>query len=167
MWLRNARIGIALAAVLTLAACTGLTPLYQDGAATGAFRNAISFADPTTRAEQVVIRELKTALGANGIGAPVFAISIESNVELVSVIATTNPAKPKTLTLTAQYSLTDPAAPEKPILSETRTASASFTTGPQGLANERAQADATERAARRLADIIRARLLLYLSGAAR
>jgi LPS-assembly lipoprotein len=167
MWLHNARIGLALAATLTIAACSGLTPLYQDGSATGAYRNLISFADPETRAEQVLIRELKTALGANGAGAPLFSVSINSKTELVSVIATANPAKSKTLTLTAKYTLADPATPDKPILSETRTASATYTTGPQALANTRAESDATERAARRLADIIRARLLLYLTGVAR
>ena len=73
-----------------------------------------------------------------------------------------DPATPISLELTAHYTLTTMLDLERLLIDESRSATATFTRGPQQIANEAAQQDALERAAGQLAEMIRARLLIFL-----
>ncbi len=151
---------LALVGLLALAGC-GLTPVYQQGP-NPALVDRIGYAEPTSRAEQVIYQALKFSLG-EGSGAPLLlTVSVESTVSAASRVDSDDPATPYRLEMTARYTLVENADPETVLLREQRAADATFTRGPQATANEAAEADAQERAARRLADIIRARLLIYL-----
>lgn len=154
------RVIAALVALLALAGCS-LTPVYQGGP-DPSLVDRIGYAEPTSRAEQVIYQALKFSLG-EGVGAALeFKVSVTSTVAAASRVDSDDPATPYRLEMTARYTLVDSADPETVLLDEQRAADATFTRGPQATANEAAEADAEERAARRLADIIRARLLIYL-----
>lgn len=154
------RLIFALAGLLAVAGC-GLTPVYQTGS-DSSLADRIGYAEPTSRAEQIVYQALKFSLGEGG-GAPlVLTLSIETAVSAASGVESDDPATPYRLEMTARYTLVESADPETVLLSERRAADATFTRGPQAAANAAAETDAEERAARRLADIIRARLLIYL-----
>jgi len=155
-----------LVALALLAGCS-LTPVYQaPSGADPAVVDRIGYADPDTHAEQLIVQALKFALG-EGKGAPlVLELAVTSDVSRATEVASVDPATPYTLEMTARYTLIDQATPDAPVLSETRSATATFTRGPQESANRAAEADAEERAARRLADIIRARLLIWLQSGA-
>lgn len=157
------RAALALIALVALGGCS-LTPVYQSASGLDpAVVDRIAYADPETRAEQIVYQALKFALGEGEGATLVLTLSTSTDTSRVSRIASDDPAEPYQLELTGRYTLVDAADPETPVLSETRSATATFTRGPQASANAAAQTDAEERAARRLADIIRARLLIYLS----
>jgi LPS-assembly lipoprotein len=154
------RFVLAFVALVTVAGC-GLTPVYQSGA-DPTLVDRIGYAEPTSRAEQVIYQALKFSLGEGPSAPLLLTASVETDISAVSRVQSDDPATPYRLEMTARYTLVDGADPETVLLSERRAADATFTRGPQASANAAAEADAEERAARRLADIIRARLLIYL-----
>ncbi|MEX0861081.1 MAG: LPS assembly lipoprotein LptE [Cucumibacter sp.] len=162
MWSSSFRSLLAFGLLALLGGCS-LTPVYQSGGADPSVMNRIAFAEPPSRAEQIIYQALKFALGTGEGATLVFTVATDSEISEVSQVASADPATPYALEMTAHYTLVDNADPETPLLDETRNAAATFTRGPQQLANAAAETDAEERAATRLADIIRARLIVYLS----
>jgi hypothetical protein len=154
-WSRRSLVFLAAAALL--GGCT-LTPVFRGNSDTPQAR--IAYAEPTTRSEQVIYQALRSALGEGG--DLILTVDTDATTRDVSAVASADPATPVTLDLTAHYTLTTRLDLERLLIDETRNASATFTRGPQQIANDAAQQDALERAARQLAEMIRARLLIYL-----
>jgi hypothetical protein len=73
----------------------------------------------------------------------------------------TSPATQQQMVVTARVTVTD--ADGGTLLSATRSASADYSNGAQGLANRQAADDAAERAARLLADTLRLEIIAALA----
>jgi LPS-assembly lipoprotein len=155
--------GIAVAAVVvagglaSLPGCT-LAPVYGDHAA--ATRMHLSYADPRTRLEQLVYRDLSFRLGQSS--APdadrvTVSISKETGSEFLS--QTPDPRTINLARLTGTLTLTGPAPENKVVYRATRTASATYTTTDQALSDQAALENAYEQAAHQLAESFRLALL--------
>jgi LPS-assembly lipoprotein len=159
-----------IAAVLTLAvapalsACSAFTPVYAPGPS-ATQQVALIYAKPSNRFEQVVYQDLALKLGkANG-SAPTLSVNVTAfSRDLTSNIdpLTTNlPAIQKQEQVSAAIRLTDITG--KVIFSGMRSATADYTANSQGLASDRAEADAAIRASHAVADTIRLTLLGVLA----
>ena len=147
--LRLPRLVLVILAPLVLAACS-FSPVYGDRSA-GSPIYDLTFASPGSRLEQIVINELVARFGR----------SSNPSALIVSVKVSSSSLKPGTSVsaLEGVVTLTDPNAPGQPIFTATRTASASYATSGQSLANQQAANEAAERAALQLAQNIRLTLL--------
>lgn len=154
-WSRRSLVFLAAAALL--GGCT-LTPVFRSGS--DAPQGRIGYAEPTTRSEQVIYQALRASLGEGT--HYILTVDTSATTSDVSAVASADPATPISLELTARYTLTTMLDLERLLIDESRSATATFTRGPQQIANEAAQQDALERAAGQLAEMIRARLLIFL-----
>jgi hypothetical protein len=154
---------LALALVPALAAvsaCT-LTPVYGDKAVASE-ELALRFGTPNTRIEQVIYQTLSLRLGgATRPDAPLVTITASGYGTSTAMSVTPDPAKPNRATVTANVLVTKDG---KVLQSFSRTASASYTTNGQVLADNSAITDASERAAKEVAETVRLSLIALLMG---
>jgi hypothetical protein len=154
----------SLALAPALSACSGFTPVYAPGPSAQQ-RVALIYAAPTNRFEQIVYQDLALKLGKASGPAPTLSVNVSafsraltSNVD---PLTTTLPAIQKQEEVSAAIRLTDING--KVLFSGMRSATADFTINSQGLASDRAEADAAVRAAHAVADTIRLTLLGVLA----
>lgn len=139
------RLVLVLLAPLVLAACS-FAPLYGDRAASGTAFN-LAFESPGSRLEQIVINELVARFGRSS--------DPDALVVSVKVSSSSVTPGPTIAALDGLITITDPRAPEQPVFTATRSASASYAKSGQSLANQQAANEAAERAALQLAQTIR------------
>jgi LPS-assembly lipoprotein len=159
--LRKGLLALALLpAFAAISACT-LTPVYGDRAQTDE-KLALNFGTPTTRVEQVIYQALSFRLGgATSPDAPLVTIVASSYGTSTALSVTQDPAKPSRATVTANVTVRKGG---KVLQSFSRTATASYTTDGQVLADNSAVTDASERAAKEVAETIRLSLIALLMG---
>jgi hypothetical protein len=152
---------LAVALLVTLAACTGIRPVYSD-AALGAKRVNVSYAAPNNRLEQIIYQDLALRLGkSGGDGAPTVTISAWSGNDTLTNNTIPSPTTPRTVTVSA--SLTVTASDGTVLFSGVRSQTADLTHGWQTLANQQANATAERQAALLLSDTLRLQVLSVLS----
>ena len=160
-WSRGIRVLAVLAvtaALPLLSACSGFRPVYGEGFSAAA-RHSFDYAEPGSRLDQVIYTELRLRLApetANPDAIDV-AVSASASTRAITKTGVAKPAATQEMTVSASISVTGPDG--KLIFSGTRSASALYTTTGQVLADTAAQTDASERAARALADTIRLAIL--------
>jgi hypothetical protein len=165
MWLpsplRFAGLAAALMAVMALAACSSVTPVYAPDKASAQL--AVIYAKPGNRLEQIVYEDLALKLGKATSNAPVLSVKVTAvSRELTSTDLHPNlPATQQEEEVIGDIRLTDVSG--KVLFSGMRSATADYTANSQGLATDRAEADAAARGAHALADTIRLTLLGLLA----
>ncbi len=137
---------------LLLSACT-LSPVYSTAEQTNATFN-LQFESANSRLEQIVYSNLSAS----------FPVSAVAEANLVKVVVTSSNINPGTgsVALKGVITVTNMSTGEI-LFFGSRTASATFVSSPQLLANQQAANEASERAARELAQTIRLTLIGVLS----
>lgn len=147
----------ALACVSVLSACS-FTPLYGDNSAVGSNLN-LSYADPNTRIEQVIYQDLKLRLGREKtVDAPLVTVSASTGSRRVGRTSSGSPATTYEATVTASVSVSKQDIETditEQVYSISRSASATYTTNGQRLADQQALEEANERAALSVAKTLR------------
>lgn len=146
-----AALTIVLATIF-LGACT-VTPLHGNGAPAGP---ALRTADPQTRLEQVFYQELTLRLPRGGEASPTLSATIAIASQRLGRSEVLSSRDEFRLTATANYTVTHE---DRIVAAGTRTATATYITTDQIVADNAARIDAEERAARALADAVRLALL--------
>jgi hypothetical protein len=142
-----------------LAGCSGLRPVYGDGGLDQQ-RVLVSYAEPNSRLEQVIYKDLALKLGKGDIGPTVTVAATQSTRELT--VADINQARSRSqVTVVAAVSVR--AVDGTTLYHGTLSQVADYTVGPQVLANQEAAEDAANKAAHLLADTIRLAILGALS----
>ena len=145
-----------LAAPLSLAGCSGFTPVYGTNSLTTQ-QIEIAYAPPANRAEQVIYEDLRLRLGKASGPAPTLSVVATVSGGAVTSQVVTTAQTPQIVKVTAAITLTD--VDGKVLFSGTRSQTADYSTGPQIVANNQAGIDAVNRAAHLLADTIRLTVL--------
>jgi hypothetical protein len=162
MWSSSRRTGAIVASLvllLPLAGCSGLRPVYGDGGLDQQ-RLAISYAEPNSRLEQIIYKDLALKLGRGDGGPTVTVATTQSNRDLT--IAVINQARSRSqVTVVATVTVRD--ADGTTLYTGRLSQAADYTVGPQVLANQEASEDAADKAAHLLADTIRLAILGALS----
>lgn len=154
---RRAVLGLAFAAGLLLAACSSVTPLYRS-ATVGPLTTGYRYFTPTSRLEQILLRELTLKLGPAATEGPRVEVSLaERTADLTSDELTSVPRDANQVTVTARIAVYD--ADGKQVFAGTRSQSADYTTGASVLPNNEARRSAGEKAVRLLADSVRLTVL--------
>ena len=163
--LRNTLLALALASAATLAACSGLTPVYGERGI-GVERHAFRYDKPATRLDQIIYQELVLKLGrSTDPSVPLVRVTTTSYVRDLTKTRVSNTAAQKEAVVTAAIELVD--ADGNVAFTATRSAAASFTADRfQALAETEAEKEARERAARELAETVRLTLLGALANPA-
>lgn len=148
---------LTVIATLALAGC-GFTPLYGTSGAKS--KIPLSYADPSSQAELIIYRELALSLGrTTSDAAPHASISTSVGSRQIGRSATGLPTSTRELTVTADAKITeqDPLNPDmtKTIYTGTKSASATYTTNGQSLADQEAVKEAEKRAAKAVAQSLR------------
>lgn len=156
--LRNTLLALALAGATSLAACSGLTPVYGERGI-GVERHAFRYDKPATRLDQIIYQELVLRLGrSSDPSVPMVRVTTTSSVRALTRTKVSNPASQKEAVVTASIELVD--ADGKVVFTASRSAAALFTADRyQALAETEAEREAKERAARELAETVRLTLL--------
>ncbi len=154
--LRSIGLVVALGAPLALSACSGFTPVYGDHGVT-AQRVALIYDKPNSRIEQIIYNDLALKLGKADGPAPKLSISASAGAVALTSQVVTAPVQPYKMVATAYITLTDVNG--KVLFSGSRSASADYTGNSQVLNNQQAADDASNRAAKLLADTIRLTVL--------
>lgn len=149
-----------LVAPIVLAGCTGLTPVYGTNGL-GQERVAVRYGQPASRLDQIIYEELSLRLGKSGGDVPTVTVATTTASRSLTNDTIGAPSKPQQMTVTAQVNVTD--VDGTVLLSRSRSATADYTNGSQGLANQQAADDAAERAARQLADTLRLEIIAALA----
>ena len=165
MWsprlLRSAALGLALAASLALAGCSGFRPVYGESGVIQE-RLELNYAKPSSRLEQIIIQDLALRLGSGrNPDAPIVRIVASSAARTLTRTAVVKPSTQHELTVTASYAVTSSGG--ETLISGTRRASATYSSSGQVLADEAAVSDATERAGHEVAETIRLTILAELA----
>jgi len=163
--LRNAMLALALAGATTLAACSGLAPVYGERGI-GVERHAFRYDKPVTRLDQIIYQELALKLGrSTDPSTPLVRITTTAAIRDLTKSNVANPAAQKEAVVTARIELVD--ADGNIAFTATRSTAASFTADrAQALAETEAEREARERAARELAETVRLTLLGALANPA-
>jgi LPS-assembly lipoprotein len=161
---RALRLGLVVIALLTpvlLAGCSSFRPVYGVGGI-ATERLALSYAKPTTRLEQIIIQDLKLKLGSTSDpDAPRVTITASTASRQLTRGSVTKAVTDHEALVTATYGV---VVGSRIVAEGTRRASASYrSTGQQVLADESAYRDATERAAREVAETIRLSIIADLA----
>ncbi|RAI03373.1 hypothetical protein DLJ53_02315 [Acuticoccus sediminis] len=161
---------IALAAALAVAGCQ-VRPLYLD-AASGGVRSpqpdlmAIAVDPPRDRTEQVLTNELKFLFRGDGSSpdAPLYRLRFVVDVSDDRLAVELEQDLPAAIlvTLNATFILSE-IATQRTLLTGASTATSSYDFSSQRFANERAEKDARERAARSMAENISGRIAAYFA----
>jgi len=149
---RFSKISIWIILSLVLSACT-FSPVYSNPDQNNTAFN-LEFASANSRLEQIIYSELAAS----------FSNSSAVNKNLVEVIVTSSNVNPGvgSVALTGKITITNIQS-AKIIYVGSRTASATYGISSQSLANQQAANEASERAARELAQTIRLTLIGVLS----
>ena len=163
--LRNTLLALALAGATSLAACSGLTPVYGERGI-GMERHAFRYDKPASRLDQVIYQELVLKLGrSTDPSVPLVRVVTSSSIRGLTKSNVANPAAQREAVVTARIELVD--ADGTVAYTATRSAAASFTADRnQALAETEAEREAKERAARELAETVRLTLLGALANPA-
>jgi len=142
-----------------LSGCS-LTPAYSEQTP----RIELSYAQPTSRAEQIVYQDLAQRLGSvTRSDVPQVSVKVSQSVRDLARSESPGTTSAKEVVLSGLVTvLQEDGVRFNTLFSGTRTASASFNTSGQVLADRAAETEATERAAHSLAETIRLTLLSSL-----
>ncbi|HWA20311.1 MAG TPA: LPS assembly lipoprotein LptE [Devosia sp.] len=148
---------------LALSACTTLRPVYgENGLTTEAI--ALAYAEPASRLEQIIYQELALRLGKATGDAPELQVTTSQASKALTAGGIAFPNRQRQMIVTARIRLV--AAGGKVLFSGSRSAAADYTTNVSQLANQQAETDAAERAAKALAETIRLTLIAALASPA-
>ncbi|HWV02009.1 MAG TPA: LPS assembly lipoprotein LptE [Devosia sp.] len=147
---------VVAAAALSLAGCSGFTPVYGGGPDSLA-NVALVYGKPNSRIDQVIYNDLKLRIPEAHGPAPTLTINSHSWSTALTSQTVTTAQTPQQMTVSAEIKLVD--VDGKTLFSATRAETADYNTGAQVLANNQASADAIKRAADLLADTIRLSVL--------
>lgn len=150
---------LVLTLTAPLAGCTGLIPVYGAGGL-GAERVEISYAEPTNRLEQVIYQDLALRLGKSSGDVPKVRVSASQHSVALTNSTVTAPNNQRQVIVTGNVRVTDAAG--EVLFSGSRSQSADYTTDPQALSNQQAEAAAARQAALLLADTIRLEIIAAL-----
>jgi len=157
-------VALAIAAPLLLAGCSGLRPVYGTGGVGD--RLELSYAEPETRLEQIIIQDLALRLGdSQRSDVPQVDITATTKTRELTRTSVVKPVTQHEVTITATYTVT--SVDGEVMLTGTRRAAADYSATTQVLADEAAAKDAAERAARAVADTIRLSILGQLAAPVR
>jgi LPS-assembly lipoprotein len=160
--LRNGFLAISLAAGTVLAGCT-MGPVHSGAIAQSS--PALTYAEPNSRLEQVVYQELALRLGAStSPSASLVNVSVATSGATEALSGSPNPNTLRSLTVTAQMTVSPADGSATEPITLTRSATAQYTTNAQALAAQEARNEAEERAARAVAESLR---LAYLASLVR
>ncbi|MHA6732436.1 hypothetical protein [Devosia sp. A369] len=142
-----------LAAAASLAACS-FSPVYGGANTPSASNIAFAYAAPSSRLEQVVYQRLGLSFRPSD-DAPVMMATVSTGSQRGMMTSTSGPA-PRVANVTVTMNILEDG---KVIFTATRSASASYSTNNQVLANNQAVTDAQERAAVSAAESLRLAVL--------
>lgn len=159
---RPLRALVLAALVGTLAACSAVRPLYGTDAVQPG-RYAFHYAKPANRLDQVVYSELRLRLGRESASPDALQVTVSTSAAGRGLTHTST-AKPGTLHETVVTATASVISPEGDVIfSGTRSAAATYTSVGQVLNDTEGFNDASERAARAVADTLRLAILGALS----
>ena len=164
LWFKAQRrivmLGAAVAAAAMLSACSGLTPVFGTAnKGPQALRQSV----PASVAEQVIYQSLAVSFPVSRSDAdPELRVTTSTAERTLTMSNVSRPTVQREMVVTAIVQLADSTG--KVTQSFSRSAAASFETDSQSFASDEARREATERAARALAETIRLSLLAVLSG---
>lgn len=163
--LRNTLLALALAGATSLAACSGMTPVYGERGI-GVERHAFRYDKPASRLDQIIYQELVLKLGrSTDPSVPLVRITTSSAVRGLTKSNVKNPAAQREAVVTARIELVE--ADGTVVYTASRSTAAAFTADRfQALAETEAEREAKERAARELAETVRLTLLGALANPA-
>lgn len=177
MWLSNSfsiakQSLVLLSAALLLAACE-LAPVYVakepgglqiSGDPIGKKLASIEYSSPKNRSEQIIYQTLKTSIQGVEPQVKIYLLetSVSASTKTLSQLSTDSPNTTKRATLSAIFSLTE-AGGETILLTDTRSADATFSTNGQPASDQQALRDAEERASQAVAEKIRLRLVTFFA----
>lgn len=162
---RNLKTLALVGCAMLLTACQ-VRPLYDSGSVTAAQLTSIEFSDATSRVGQVVRNRL-IFLTSGGAGEPSNAdysvdLQVTSQVSKVLLIQSSDTARAAQVAVSGTYKLVR-NSDRQVLKSGNRSATALVDLSIQEFANVRASLDAENRAAKELAELIRADLATVLS----
>jgi hypothetical protein len=153
-----------LASPLALSACSSFRPVYGDNGLTNE-SIALAYAKPDTRLEQIIYQSLALRLGKSArTDAPLVTVDVTQDSRALTSGTITSPNRQRQMVVTAAITLTTPTG--ETLFKGDRSAAADYTTNSQALANQAAETEAAERAARALAETIRLTLIAALASPA-
>lgn len=160
-WSGTIRIVAVLAVTVVLpllAACSTVRPLYADGLG-AQNRYVFSYAAPGGRLDQIVYSELRLRLGPHSESTDAIHVAVSTSPSYRALVKSgvARPASTAEAVVSAAISVT--GSDGAVVFSGTRSASALYTTVGQVLADSSAASEASDRAARSLADTIRLAIL--------
>lgn len=155
--LRAAALALAVSATVILGGCS-LTPVYGDAAARSAL--ALNYAEPDNRLEQIVYQTLSARLGGGDAAAPLFSASVSASASRLGVSEVASPLTDYLVTATIDYRVTRDGTV---LTSGRRTATATYQTTDQYLADDAARISANEQAVRAAAETVRLALIAALA----
>lgn len=159
------RLALAAIFALSLAACSGIRPVYGPDATAAIANHAFAYDEPASRLDQVIYNELRLRLGPNSAAPDAVHVSI-TGVSYSRGFTKTNVIKPATqFEMIASATLKVTAADGRVLFSGVRRATADYYTVSQVLADSAAVTEASERAGKALADTVRLTILSVLSRA--
>ena len=148
--------------MIVLAGCT-FAPVYS-GKLAEQRQIELTYAQPGNRLAQIINQELALRLGSStSPSSPLVTIVANSAVRSTMLSATLNPYKAYETTVTATLTIVARDGSNTAPLSFTRTATAGFSSDAQVMADTEAQIDASERAARSVAESLRLAVLASLA----
>jgi LPS-assembly lipoprotein len=151
-----------LAVLVVLAGCSGIRPLYgTDAVQPGHY--AFHYAEPVSRLDQVVYRELRLRLGPDSDTPDALKVTVATTAggQALTHTGTAKPATTSQMTVTASVSVIGPEGDV--VFSGTRSAAATYTSVGQVLSDTEGFNEAAERGARSVAETIRLAILGALS----
>lgn len=158
---RTLLIALALSAAAAVSGCTGLRPVYQQPSP-GVARTAFFYGAPVSRLDQVIYAELRLRLGPHSAapGAVRVTVSASSSARALTKTAVVRPSQQFEAMVVANVSVI--RADGTVAFSGQRRATAAYQYIGQVLADNAAAVEATERAARSLAETVRLTILSAL-----
>ncbi|WEJ33447.1 LPS assembly lipoprotein LptE [Devosia sp. SD17-2] len=151
---RIALIALSLSGGVALSACS-FQPVHS-GRLAEAAQMQLAYAAPNTRLEQIVYQELSFRLGTSARpDAPLVSISVRPETAVAFRSQTANPHKLHEARVTGDLVITYRDNSGRAPVRVTRTATAQFNRSGQVLAEQAAELEAQERAAKALAESLR------------
>lgn len=154
---RKGLILLALSGALALSGCSSFRPVYGDNGVANA-RMELNYAKPASRLDQVIYQEFVLRFGrTQNPDAPRMAVSTSSVSRALTHTNVTKPATQYEVAVTATATIT--TADGRQVFAGSRSASASYATVGQVLADTEAANEAGERAAKEAAEGLRLAIL--------
>lgn len=152
--------GLALAMATALGACS-FSPVYSGTLASQPMLD-LAYAKPANRLEQVIYQELALRFGSSDAKTAPLATVVASAAGASTGLSATSYALSR-VTVTASVTITRRDGSDAEPITFTRQASADYTTSSQVMTNAAAATDASERAAKAVAESLRLAMLASLS----